>query len=224
MVTSEGTSLISIILYSAASWDAAVINGITVVSIPESQTTHCCVASRLIKFWKVQCMNGIQFFPRSGVSKVRKSWNLCLVNLSVFSAICFDISYVLLVRPNHPNINCQHQHALFAINYSQLRWCQSGVAWSYASVFPWRFFIRLPCWHTPSFSSPNNIWLGNLLKLLSSIPDTRPAQWSVLCNDHGFSSLADCYALKFFKRKLLPPLNAQCGKQMKSLLSCMHYQ
>lgn len=138
------SSLISIILYFAASWDTAVINGIIAVSTFEMQTIHCCIASWVIKSWKVQCMNDIHFFSRSGVSKVRKSWNLCLVNLLVFSAICFDISYVLLVRSTHPNINCQHQHALFAVSNSQLCWYQCHVARGCASVFPWRLSSDCP--------------------------------------------------------------------------------
>lgn len=140
----DPSSPIRIKLYFATSCDTAVIDGIIAISTFESHTIHCCIASWVTKSWEAQRMNGILSFPSSGVSKVRKSWNLCLVNLPVFSAICFDISYVLLVRPNHPNTNHQHQHAVFAVSNSQLCWYRCHVAWGCASVFPWRFSSDCP--------------------------------------------------------------------------------
>lgn len=140
----DRSSRISIILYFVASWHAAVINGIRPRSTFEPQAMHCCIASWDLRSWRVQPMDGILSFPWSGINKIRGRWNLCLMNLSVFSAVCFVISYKLPLRSNHPNMNCQHQHILFIINNFKLCWYQSLVAWGCASVFPWIFSSDCP--------------------------------------------------------------------------------
>lgn len=140
----DRSSMISIVLYSVASWDAAAITGIKARSTFEPQTMQCCIASWDIKSRRVQPMDGILSFPWSGGNEIGSCWNLCLVNLPVFSVVCFDMSYMLPLRSNHPNTNGQHQHVLLVINNSRLCWYRCRAAWGCASVFPWIFSSDCP--------------------------------------------------------------------------------